>query len=248
MTGVTQARQLEVRDIPRSPTARRAQRPQWQWLLVGLLMAFLLPFLFTDLTSMDRDLYYGILAACVFGFVARWLQATTEPRTLLLRNWRWGIVLGLVFFGLMVPVVLREPSTPHPRGLDFAAAIVWRGIVYGFADGLLLSAFPIVAVFTAFAGRRALERWRGKVAVGALALAVSVLFTAVYHLGYSDFRGAKLRKPIAGDLMWSVPTLVTLSPLASPITHAGLHVSAVVHTYDTTLFLPPHEDRTEVSP
>ena len=85
-----------------------------------------------------------------------------------------------------------------------------------------------------------LERRRGKLAVGALALAVSLLFTAVYHLGYSDFRGEKLRKPLAGDAIWSVPTLVTLSPLASPITHAGLHVNAVVHSYDTDTFLPPH--------
>ena len=57
-----------------------------------------------------------------------------------------------------------------------------------------------------------LERRRGKVAVGALALGVSLLFTAVYHLGYSDFRGEKLRKPLAGDVIWSVPTLATLSP------------------------------------
>jgi hypothetical protein len=66
------------------------------------------------------------------------------------------------------------------------------------------------------------------------------LFTAVYHLGYSDFRGEKLRKPLAGDVIWSVPTLVTLSPLGSPIAHAGLHVAAVVHSYETDVFLPPH--------
>jgi D-alanyl-D-alanine carboxypeptidase len=68
-----------------------------------------------------------------------------------------------------------------------------------------------------------------------------MLFTAVYHLGYADFRGEKLRKPIAGDVIWSVPTLATLSPFGAPIAHAGLHVSAVVHSYNTDLFLPPHE-------
>ena len=76
---------------------------------------------------------------------------------------------------------------------------------------MILSAFPIVAVFSAFKGKPVLERRRGKLAVGALALAVSLLFTAVYHLGYSDFRGEKLRKPLAGDAIWSVPTLVTLT-------------------------------------
>jgi hypothetical protein len=91
----------------------------------------------------------------------------------------------------MVAIVMREPATARPHGLDFVAAIL--------------------------------------------------LFTAVYHLGYPDFRGEKLRKPLAGDAIWSVPTLATLSPIGSPIAHAGLHVSAVVHSYETHTFLPPHE-------
>jgi hypothetical protein len=65
--------------------------------------------------------------------------------------------------------------------------------------------------------------------------------TAVYHAGYSDFRSDKVAKPLTGDAMWSIPTLVTLNPLGAPIAHAGLHVSAVLHSYDTDTFLPPHE-------
>lgn len=67
--------------------------------------------------------------------------------------------------------------------------------------------------------------------------------TATYHLGYSDFRSAKLRKPVAGDVIWSTPTLVTLNPLGAPIAHAGLHTSAVLHSYETKTYLPPHGDR-----
>ncbi len=50
----------------------------------------------------------------------------------------------------------------------------------------------------------------------------------------------KIANPIVGDAIWSIPTLVTLNPIAAPITHVGLHVSAVVHSYHTDLFLPPH--------
>ena len=64
--------------------------------------------------------------------------------------------------------------------------------------------------------------------------------TAVYHLGYSDFRSEKLRKPLTGDLVWSVPTLATLNPVGAPIAHAGVHISALNHNYETDLFLPPH--------
>jgi hypothetical protein len=112
--------------------------------------------------------------------------------------------------------------------------------MYGAVDGLLLSAFPILVVFAAFAGSRLRARRGGLVAVGALAMAASLLMTATYHLGYSDFRSSKLRKTLTGDLVWSVPTLATLNPIGAPIAHAGLHVTAVIHSYDTDLFLPPH--------
>jgi hypothetical protein len=95
-------------------------------------------------------------------------------------------------------------------------------------------------VFAAFAHTRLRKRRGGLVAVGAVALAISLAMTATYHLGYSDFRSAKVGKPIAGDLIWSVPTLATLNPIGAPISHAGLHVAAVTHSYSTDLFLPPH--------
>jgi len=178
----------------------------------------------------------------VWWFVVAWLAYGVEDqRALLLRNWRWGVALGVLFAGVTAGVVFTEDATSHPHGLSFAAAVLWCGVVYGATDGVLLSAFPILAVFAAFATRPLRERSKRAVAgIGALALAASLLFTAVYHLGYPDFRGSKVRKPLAGDVIWSTPTLVTLSPFGAPIAHIGLHVSAVVHSYDTNTFLPPH--------
>jgi hypothetical protein len=103
-----------------------------------------------------------------------------------------------------------------------------------------LSVFPIIVVFAAFAGSRLNQRLAGKIAIGAVALLASLAMTTVYHAGYSDFRSAKVGKPLTGDALWSIPTLVTLNPLGAPIAHAGLHVSAVLHSYDTDTFLPPH--------
>ena len=118
--------------------------------------------------------------------------------------------------------------------------LLWRGVLYGATDGVLLSVFPILAVFGAFAGTRLRQRIPGKIAIGTIAMVMSIGITAVYHLGYSDFRSEKLRKPVAGDVVWSAPTLVTLSPLGAPIAHIGLHTSAVVHSSETDTFLPPH--------
>lgn len=219
---------------------------QWAWLAAGLALAFAIPYLLADRLSLDRDVYYGVYAASVFGFFALWLRfGSDRPRRVLARNWRLGLVLGAVFAGVETVIALTETATRHPAGWTFVGAIVWRGVVYGAADGLLLSVFPILAVFAAFAVRPLRERTKRAVAaIGSLALAVSVAFTAVYHLGYADFRGSKLRKPVAGDLIWSVPTLATLSPVGAPVAHVGLHVAAVFHTYDTDTFLPPHHSAT----
>jgi hypothetical protein len=37
-----------------------------------------------------------------------------------------------------------------------------------------------------------------------------------------------------------MPTLLTLNPIGAPIAHATMHVTAVLHSYHTDLFLPPH--------
>ena len=113
-------------------------------------------------------------------------------------------------------------------------------MVYGAADGLLLSPFPILRVFAALRDTRLRRRTGGVVAVGAIAMDASLAMTAVYHAGYSDFRSDKMRKTASGDLVWSVPTLATLNPIGAPVAHVSLHVGAVVHNRDTDLFLPPH--------
>jgi hypothetical protein len=216
-----------------------------RFLAGGALLAFALPFVLTDLVTIDRDLYYGIYAGSVFALFSLWLRSAGRPvRQILTRNWRVTAALAVLFGGVMVAVALKESATSHPHGWTFAGALAWRGVVYGLADGLLLSTFPILVVFAAFGSRPLRERTKRAVAgIAALALAASLAFTAVYHLGYADFRGSKLRKPVAGDVLWSAPTLLTLNPAGAPLAHAALHVTAVAHSYDTDTFLPPHSVR-----
>lgn len=201
-----------------------------------------MPFCLTELLRLPRDLYYGLYAVAVIGFFVSWAQSTGQGlRQMLHRRLALATVLGLLVGGVLVVLVVRtEPATVGPHGIELAAALLWRGIVYGAADGLLLSAFPILAVVAATRGSRLRRRFRGRVLIGTAALLASLLMTIVYHLGYPDFRSAKLAGPVAGDLIWSMPTLVTLNPVGAPIAHAGLHVAAVLHAYDTDTFLPPH--------
>jgi hypothetical protein len=229
-----------VADVPAAtaPTGRI----HWVWLASGLALAFAIPFVFADLLGVPRDGYYAIYAMSVATFLMFWVRRTgMDVRTMLARNPRWTLGLGLVFAALMAFIVLKETSTAHPDGWMLGAAVLWRGVAYGAVDGLLLSSFPIIATFAAFSSRPLRHRTKRAVAgIGVLALAMSILFTAVYHLGYSEFRGAKLKKPVAGDVIWSAPTLLTLNPIGAPIAHIGLHVAAVTHSYETPTFLPPH--------
>lgn len=219
-------------------TARR----HFAWLAGGIVVSFLVPFVLADRLDLQRDVYYGFYIAAVAGLFLAWARDTGQSlRDMCARRWRWAAGLGVGFAALFVVIVFRsEDATSHPGGIEFVAAIAWRGVFYGTADGVLLSAFPILVVFAALRDSGLRRRRGGVVAVGALAMAASLAITATYHLGYSDFRSSKLRKPLTGDLVWSVPTLATLNPIGAPLAHAGLHVTAVVHSYDTDLFLPPH--------
>ena len=217
---------------------------QLRWIAGGLAIGFLVPFLFADLLEVPRDLYYAIYAIAVVGFLAAWLRATDQRLgEMLRRHWVAAVALGVLVAGVMAVIVVQtEDATPRPGGLELVGAVAWRGVVYGAIDGLLLSAFPILAVFAAFAGTRLRTRWQGTLAVGALAIVASLAMTAAYHAGYGQFRSSDMRSPLAGDLVWSVPTLVTLNPIGAPIAHIGLHTGAVLHSYDTELFLPPRSD------
>jgi hypothetical protein len=221
-----------------STTARR----HLAWLAGGLVFGFLVPFVFADTLDLPRDLFYAVYVVSVVGFFLLWAKTTGQAiRPMLRRRWVLAVILGLAAAAVLILIVLQEPSTARPGGLELFGALLWRGVVYGAADGLLLSAFPILAVFAIFEGTRARQRLTGKIAIGLAALAASMAMTATYHLGYSDFRSAKVRQPVAGDVVWSTPTLLTLNPIGAPIAHAGLHVSAVLHSYETDLFLPPHK-------
>jgi len=226
----------------RHSVARFAISPHWLWLAGGLGLAFAVPYLLTDILAVNRDLFYGLYAATVVGLLASWSRSTGYDLVAAARrHWLAALLLGLAAGGLLAAMVLRtEDATSRPDGLELAAAVGWRGIVYGVTDGLFLSVFPILVVFAALAGSRLDRGLAGKAAIATIALAASLAMTAVYHSGYSDFRSEKMRKPLTGDLVWSLPTLLTLNPIGAPIAHASMHTTAVLHSYETDTFLPPH--------
>jgi hypothetical protein len=226
-----------------SPAAHPVSaRRHLAWLLGGMAVAFFVPFVVADQLGLQRDIYLVVYVAAVVGLFLGWaLDTGRSLHEMFTRHWRLAVGLGVVFAGIGAVIAGgAEDGSGHPGGIEFIGALLWRGIVYGAADGLLLSAFPILLVFSALESSRLRSRVGGLIAVGAVAMVASLAMTAVYHAGYSDFRSSKLRKPVTGDLVWSAPTLTTLNPVGAPIAHVGVHITAIVHNYDTDLFLPPH--------
>jgi hypothetical protein len=227
---------------PSATTGEATPLRHFVWLAGGMLVGFLVPFVLGDRIGLQRDVYYGVYAATVVALFVGWSRDTGQSlREMCARRWKLAVVLGLVAAGAMAFIATRQDvSGPHPGGVTLVGSVAWRGVVYGAADGLLLSAFPILLVFAALKKTKLRKRAGGVIAVGAVAIAASMAMTAVYHAGYSDFRSSKIGKPVTGDLVWSIPTLATLNPIGAPIAQIGLPAGAVLHNYNSNLFLPPH--------
>ena len=72
-----------------------------------------------------------------------------------------------------------------------------------------------------------------------MALPLVLLITATYHLGYPQFREDGVGQPEIGNTIMSVPMFATANPIGSVVAHATMHTTAVVHSYETDVFLPP---------
>ena len=130
------------------------------WLAGGMVMAFLVPFILADQLDLTRDVYYGVYVAAVVALFVAWAHDTGQSlREMVTRRWRLAAGLGVVFAVVSVFIAINaESGSAHPGGIEFIGALFWRGVVYGAADGLLLSAFPILLVFAALRTSRLRRR------------------------------------------------------------------------------------------
>jgi hypothetical protein len=212
------------------------------WYAVGAVLAFLIPFTFTTVFGINSDLYYGVYFASVLAFLGAYVKIMhIDFVGLFARRWRWSLLVGVCSAAFVVwSVVGRNDSTPRPDGAYFAFTVLWRGLLYGGVDALLLSAFPVAVAWSLFNGR--LGGIARKMAFGAVTLLLVLVITATYHLGYEQFREDGVRAPEVGNTVISLPAILTANPLGSLLAHASMHIAADVHVYETDVFLPPERN------
>lgn len=227
---------------PRRQVARiRSWATQLRWFAIGAVAAFLIPFVFSSALELQHDLYLGVYFVFVIGFVGAYVRTNEiDVSVIVRRNWRWGVLLGVLLGVPLVRNVFSETETARPDGIYFAFEVVWRGLTYGAVDALLLTVFPCLVVYQALGG--SLSSWRRRIGYFAASLALVVTITASYHLGYDHYRESGVGAPETGNILISMPMLLTANPIGSVADHAAMHVAAVIHEYEDDTRLPPQTD------
>jgi hypothetical protein len=209
------------------------------WVLTVGIAGLITSALFSSVLHLSRNTFVAAHALVTLVLVKSYVAFThTDPAAEARRRWRRGLVTGLVLGMVLVRGVTMQPSSTVASGGGLVTGIVWFGLIYGMVDAVLLSVIPVHA-FTesasdgrAGAGRKALR--------AAWAMAASLLVTALYHLGFAEFRGPALLQPLIGNAIVTAGYLASRNPLTPIASHVIMHVAAVVHGMESTTQLPPH--------
>ena len=194
--------------------------------------------------KMKRNAYLAVYVPVVAAYVF-WFSASQGLNVLdaLSGNLSWGLLGAAVVGFLTIRNVLAQPRHPRRRGAAFVFDALWPGLAYGLADAALLSVLPVVAVREAALATGGPTGSVGSFAVASIGLSASLLVTFCYHVGYPEFRNARVLWAMYGNGLMTLAFLVTGNPLAALLPHAAMHVTAVLHARETAGQLPPHNQK-----
>lgn len=225
-----------------TPVAVSPRLSQLVWFAAGAVLAFTVPYLFSDVLSFRHDVYYAVYFAFVGLFVTAYATRThADVGRMFRQNWKLSLGVGVAAAAFVVfSVLMRSDGTDRPGALYLAFEVLWRGALYGAADAVLLTVFPALVALGLLRGKVA--GFGRRVAFGLLALGLTVVITATYHAGYEQYREDGLGNPEVGNTVISVPTILSMNPIGSLLAHGSMHVTAVLHAYETEVYLPPQTD------
>ena len=211
---------------------------QLRWFATAAAVGFAVPFVGSSLLGLQHDVYLGIYFVSVLALWAAYAvstQLTCAKRSAGTGSsvWRSASCSASRSFRN----VFSEDATPRPDGAYYVFELIWRGGLYGATDALLLTVLPCLVVYRALGGH--LASWRRRLAYFGASLALVMAITAVYHLGFAQYREDGVGAPETGNTIISMPMLLSTNPIGSIADHAAMHVSAVAHSYETEVRLPP---------
>lgn len=211
------------------------------WVMGASILGFGIAAIFVGWFRLKRNVYllFYIPLVTVF-FLAFIISKHLDIKELFLNRWSWGLLGTALASAFVIKNVYSQPSSERNKGFALLSDIFWSGFAYGLCDALLLSVLPILAVQSALSGTDWLTGWIGSIGIGLVALITSCFVTAIYHIGYPEFRGKKVIFPVIGNGVLSLAYLLTMNPLAAILPHIAMHIAAMIHGRETTGQVPPH--------
>lgn len=202
--------------------------------MIGLLgVGFLVSWVGTEVIRWSRRRYITVLAAVTLVATVVVVGVSGASVTDMTGD-RWALgVGGALFTGLLGGFGMRkkEPVVQHLDTRALPSAAVWEGVVYGVAEGVLLSVLPAFIMWQA-----AVDGGWNDLAAWVIALGLSGMMITVHHLGYWDYRGRRVGLAITGCGLLTVGYLATGSIIAPALGHVLLHIVGITGGVQ----LPPH--------
>lgn len=223
-----------------------ASAPAWWGSLLWLggvgFAAFAIAWLSGTRLRIRRPVYIPILVAMTGGLTAGYVEwLGIGVARVFTARWGWGLVAAGVAGVILGFGMTRQPVTRKLHGRQLTWALVWEGVVYGIAEGVLLSALPAFITWQmlhslGWAGTAgAVARWTLPVAAAAGVI-------VVHHLGYWNCRNRILIPITWGCSLLTVGYLVTASMVAPTLGHILLHFAGDIHGVE----MPPVERPTGI--
>jgi hypothetical protein len=136
----------------RQPTTPEAFGPSPRaavaWLVGGAVVTFAVSLIASDLAGLHHDLYLLIYSTIALSSLAWFVAASGVAwRQVLRSNLWWSLAIGVLVAVAVVGQAMDQAGTAHPGGAYFVFELVWRGVVYGAVDTLVLAVFPAVVAY-----------------------------------------------------------------------------------------------------
>ena len=197
------------------------------WLLAIAEAGFLTAWVLTSLLGVRRTPYILALALLTGGLTWGYLAwSDTSLASFTTNHWGWGLAGAAVAGAILAWLSRHQPAGPRPQGWRLATTLAWEAVVYGAAEGLLLSVLPVLITWQAFAAYGWTSGTSESLVAGTAAMLASLAVIIIHHLGYRGFHDpAVLATVMVGCGLLSLAYLLTASPLAAVGGHIILHTT-----------------------
>jgi hypothetical protein len=208
------------------------------WLAAISAAGFLVTWVLTTRLGLRRTPYILALALLTGGLTWGYLAwSDTNLASFATNHWGWGLLGAAVTGAILAILARRQPGGPHPGGWRLAATLGWEAVVYGTAEGLLLSVLPVLVTWQGFAAHGWTSGTGKALVAGTAAMLASLAVIVIHHLGYRGFHNpAVIATVMVGCGPLSLAYLLTASPLAAVGGHILLHTTANLRGTE----LPPY--------